>query len=448
MRYLPNTDRDRQAMMAAIGVSSIEELFADIPEATRLGRDLDLPAPMAESELRSHIGGLAAQNWNANDYTCYLGGGVYDHHIPSVVGTILSRGEFYTAYTPYQPEVSQGTLQAIYEYQTMIAALTGMDVANASMYDGSSATAEAILLAMATNRREHVVFSRGVGHDTREVCRTYTSDRGVQFSEAPLTADGTTDLERLAELTTDETTCVIVQYPNFFGVVEPLAEMAKIAHDKGALFVVNANPMALGLLKPPGEYGADVVVGDGQPFGMAMGYGGPHFGYFACLEKFQRRMAGRLSGMTKDCRDQRAFVLTLATREQHIRREKATSNICTNAALCALGGAVYMSLLGKHGVKKVAELCVQKAHYAQAKIAALPGWEPAFSGTFLHEFCFKAPVETEVLQKALVAKKILGPLDVGQFYPEHKGVVMFAVTEKRTKTEIDALVDALEEVSK
>ncbi len=448
MRYFPNTDRDRQAMLAAIGAKSIADLFADIPEQTRLKRELNLPAPMAEQQLRTYIGGLAAQNWNVDNYACFLGGGAYDHYIPAVVPQIIARSEFYTAYTPYQPEVSQGTLQTIYEYQTMIAELTGMDVANASMYDGSSATAEAILLAMATNRKQHVVISRAVHPDTRAVCKTYTQGQGVTFAEAPVKDDGTTDVARLAELVTDKTTCVIVQYPNFFGEIEPLAELARVAHDKGALFVVNANPIALGMLKPPGEYGADVVCGEGQPLGLPLYYGGPYLGYFACLEKFQRRMAGRLSGMTVDNRGQRAFVLTLQTREQHIRREKATSNICSNEALCALAAGVYMATMGKEGIKEVADQCLQKAHYAQAKIAQLPGFEPVYGKAFFNEFMFRTPVPPKQLQEALAQRKILGPLDVERFYPELKGVAMFAVTEKRTKAEIDNLVAALEVVSK
>lgn len=448
MRYLPNTDRDRQAMLAAIGAKSLGELFADIPEQTRLKRELNLPAPMAEQQLRTYIGGLAAQNWNVQDYTCFLGGGAYDHYIPSAVPQVISRNEFYTAYTPYQPEVSQGTLQTIYEYQTMIAELTGMDVSNASMYDGASATAEAILLAMATNRRQHVVISRAVHPDTRAVCRTYTAGQGVTFDEVPVDADGVTDIAKAKAMITDKTTCVIVQYPNFFGVIEPLAELAKAAHDKGAMFVVNANPIALGMLKPPGEFGADVVCGEGQPLGLPLYFGGPYLGYFACLEKFQRRMAGRLSGMTVDNRGQRAFVLTLQTREQHIRREKATSNICSNEALCALAAGVYMSLLGKQGLKEVASQCLQKAHYAQAQIAKLPGFEPVYRRAFFNEFMFKTPVPPKQLQEALAQRKILGPLDVGRFYPELNGVAMFAVTEKRTKAEIDNLVAALEVVSK
>jgi len=448
MRYLPNTDRDRKAMLEAIGAKSVAELFADIPEQTRLKRELDLPAPMAEQQLRAYVGGLAAQNWNVNDYTCFLGAGAYDHYIPAAVSQIMSRNEFYTAYTPYQPEVSQGTLQSIYEYQTMIAELTGMDVANASMYDGASATAEAILLAMATNRRHHVVISHGVQPNVLNVCKTYTGGQGVTFSEAPIKACGTTDVAKTAELITDETACVIVQYPNFFGVVEPLDELAAAAHSKGALFVVNANPIALGLLKAPGQCGADVVCGEGQPLGLPLSFGGPYLGYFACLEKFQRRMAGRLSGVTVDNRGQRAFVLTLQTREQHIRREKATSNICSNQALCALAAGAYMALMGKQGIREVANQCLQKAHYAQQQIAKLPGFEPAFGGAFFNEFVFKTPVEPAKLQAELAKHKILGPIDLGRFYPEFSGLAMFAVTEKRTKAEIDSLVAALEVVSK
>lgn len=448
MRYLPNTDEDRRAMLAAIGVKDVSELFADIAEPTRLRRELDLPKPLAESELRAHLGSLAGANATVNDYTCFLGGGAYDHYIPSIIPHVIMRNEFYTAYTPYQPEVSQGTLQSIYEYQTMIAELTGMDVANASMYDGASAAAEGILLAMASNRRSHVVISRGVHPETRTVCHTYTVGQGVTFSEAPLGPDGTSDPAAMASLVTDKTTCVIVQYPNFFGAIEPLADLAKAAHDKGALFVVVANPIALAVLRPPGEFGADVVCGEGQPLGIPLSFGGPYLGFFACLEKYQRRMAGRLSGMTVDTRGQRAFVLTLQTREQHIRREKATSNICSNEALCALAACTYMSVMGKQGLREVASQCIQKAHYAFERIAALPGFEPAVRSPFFNEFVFKTPVPPAQLQRALFERKILGPLDVGPFYPEHQGLAMFAVTERRTRGEIDALVSALEVAAK
>lgn len=448
MRYLPNTERDRQAMLAAIGAKSVADLFADIPERTRLGRELKLPAPLAETELRSHLRSLAAQNADVERYTCFLGGGAYDHYIPSVVGHVISRNEFYTAYTPYQPEVSQGTLQTIYEYQTMIAELTGMDVANASMYDGASAAAEAILLSKASNGRSGVVVSRGLHPESRAVCRTYTSGQGVTFLEVPLAADGSTDQQRATALVTDKTTCLIVQYPNFLGVIEPLAELAKAAHDKGALFVVVSNPIALGVLNPPGMFGADVVCGEGQPLGLPLGFGGPYLGFFACLEKYQRRMAGRLSGQTVDNRGQRAFVLTLQTREQHIRREKATSNICSNEALCALAACVYLTDLGKQGLQEVAMQCLQKAHYAQERITRLPGFGPAFAGPFFHEFAVRIPVPVARLQKGLLERGILGPLDLGRFYPEYEGLGMFAVTEKRTRKEIDDLVAAMEVVAK
>jgi glycine dehydrogenase subunit 1 len=448
MRYLPNTGEDRRAMLAAIGAGSVAELFADIPEETRLKRPLELPPPMAESGLRSYLKSLAGQNWTVEDCACFLGAGAYDHYIPSVVGQLISRNEFYTAYTPYQPEVSQGTLQSIYEYQTMIAELTGMDVANASMYDGASAAAEAILLSMASNRRRHVVISRAVHPDTRTVCRTYTGGQGVTFDEAGVRADGTTDPAAAGGLVSDETTCLIVQYPNFFGVIEPLAELAEAAHARGALLVVVANPIALGILTPPGAFGADVVCGEGQPLGIPLGFGGPYLGFFACLEKYQRRMAGRLSGMTVDSRGQRAYVLTLQTREQHIRREKATSNICSNEALCALAACVYLSTLGKQGLREVASQCLHKAHYAYERITQLPGFEPAFAGPFFNEFVVRAPAPARKLQEGLAERRMLGPIDLGRFYPEYRGMAMFAVTEKRTRKEIDGLVSAMEVIAR
>lgn len=445
MRYLPNTERDRELMLRAIGVGSVADLFADIPDEVRFRGRLNLPPALSEPELAAHMKRLAARNADADEYACFLGGGAYDHYIPAVVDHVISRSEFYTAYTPYQPEISQGTLQAIFEYQTAICELTGMDVANASVYDGATAVAEAVLMAHATNGRKRIVVSRAVHPDYRQTLKTYVAGLGLEVVETDLLA-GLTSGASLGELVNDDTACVIVQSPNFFGSIEDMAKFADLAHAKGALFVAVVDPISLGLLKPPGEYGADIVCGEGQSLGNPMAFGGPYLGFFATKTELVRRMPGRLVGETVDSRGQRGFVLTLQTREQHIRREKATSNICSNEALCALAALVYLSVMGKRGLKEVAAQSAAKAHYARERIASIPGWSAAFTAPFFKEFVVKAPVDGETVQKQLLTKKILGGTDLGRWYPELKNHLLFAVTEKRSRAEIDALVAALEEV--
>lgn len=444
--YLPLTQGDRRKMLEAIGVKGIEDLFTDIPQELRYQGQIDIPPALSEMELVAHMKELAGKNKDTDALVCFRGGGAYDHYIPSVVDSVISRSEFYTAYTPYQAEVSQGVLQSIYEYQTAIAELTGMEVSNASMYDGATSMVEAVLLAHATNRKRGVVISSTVHPEYRDTLDTYAP--GLEFDvKTVATEDGRTDLDALAGAMDDKVSCVILQSPNFFGLLEEIKTARQLCNDHKALLVAVVDPVALGLLRSPGEDGADIVVGEGQGLGNPLSFGGPYLGFFACGKKLMRRMGGRLSGMTVDNRGQRAFVLTLQAREQHIRRDKATSNICSNEALCALAALVYVSAMGKKGLRTVAEMCVEKAHYAAQKIAALPGYEIPFPGPFFKEFTVTCPQKPEIINARLMEKGILGGLDLGRFYPEMENQMLIAVTEKRTKDEIDWLVSGLEGVS-
>jgi len=445
MSYTPHTDADREAMLRSIGVKSIEELFADIPKEVFFTRRLNLPGAMSELELQKHLGSLAARNANAATHVCFLGGGTYDHFIPAVVDHVISRSEFYTAYTPYQPEVSQAVLQTIYEYQTLICELTGMDVSNASMYDGASAVAEAAIMARATTGRNKILISKSVHPEYRQTLTTYNTGLEMEVVEIPF-KNGATDLDAVKTALDDKTAGVIVQSPNFFGVIETPRALVDPVHAAGALLVVIADPISLGLLEAPGTYGADIVMGEGQALGNPMSYGGPHLGFFATREKMARRMAGRIVGATVDNRGQRGFVLTLQTREQHIRREKATSNICSNEALNALAAGVYLTTMGKQGIKEVAELCVKKAHYAARKIEATGKFKLAFDAPFFKEFTVKGNACPCKVSDELLKHNILGGLDVGHWYPELQGHLSFAVTEKRSKQEIDELASVLEGV--
>lgn len=441
--YLPLTDGDRKKMLETIGVKSIDELFADIPPELRFSGQLDIPAAMSEMELVAHMKDLAAKNVDLERLVCFRGAGAYDHYIPAVVDMVISRSEFYTAYTPYQAEVSQGVLQTIYEYQTVIAELTGMEVSNASMYDGATSMVEAVLLAAATNRRRGVVVSSTVHPEYRDTLETYAPGMEFDIRTVP-SSGGVTDLGAMEKLMDGTVTCVVVQTPNFFGQLEEVGTARRLCDEHGALLVAVADPIALGLFRAPGEDGADIVVGEGQAMGNPLSYGGPYLGFFACREKLVRRMGGRLSGMTVDNRGQRAFVLTLQAREQHIRRERATSNICSNEALCALAALVYVSSMGKQGLRRVAELCLEKAHYAAERISALPGYSLPFSGPFFKEFAVKCPGRVEEINARLLEQGILGGIDLGQFYPELDNHMLIAVTEKRTRAEIDRLVSGLE----
>jgi len=429
-------------MLESIGAAGVDELFEQIPAELHMRGKLDVPGPLSEIDLRRHAACLADTNTNIDDYPSFLGAGIYDHYIPSTVPAITARSEFYTSYTPYQPEVSQGTLQSIYEFQTLICELTGMDVANASMYDGATALAEAALMASSITGRGERAVSNCVHPWYRETMRTYAWASGHKLIEEGC-GGIVTDMARLSEFVNENTACVIVQNPNFFGAIESLAEVEALAHSKGALFVVSFDPISLGLLKPPGKFGADIAVGEGQPMGIPTQYGGPLLGLFTCKQQYVRQMPGRLVGATTDTQGRRGYVLTLQTREQHIRREKATSNICTNQGLCALAATVYLSTLGKTGLKGIAELCLQKSHYAAEAISKLPGYEIPFGVKFFKEFVVKCPRPVAEVNERLLERGIIGGLDLGRFYPELAEYMLVCVTEKRTREEIDELIGGL-----
>lgn len=439
MTYIPTTAAEQQQMLAACGANRMEELFSDVPASVRLGRELNLPRPMAEAEVWRHLEELAGKN---KKLVSFLGAGAYEHYIPSVVGHLLARSEFYTAYTPYQPEISQGTLQAIFEFQSLICELTGLDVATASHYDGATAMAEAALVACNATRRQKILVSRSVNPQYRAVLSTYTKGQGVELAEVPL-QDGRTDLEALEKLAGKDVAGVILQNPNFFGQIEAMAEATDLAHKAGALGIAVVDPVSLGLLAAPGEYGADLAVGEGQGLGNPLNFGGPYLGFIAAREKLVRRLPGRIVGQTTDVDGRRAFVLTLQAREQHIRREKATSNICSNEALCALAATIYLAAMGREGLKEVASQCLLKAHYAQKKLAALPGVTPVFNGPFFHEFALQTKLSPATLAQGLAEKGFAAGFDLGRFYPELKNALLFTVTEVRTREEIDALVAAM-----
>lgn len=448
MDFIQNTADDTQEMLKTIGAGSVADLFADIPEAVRLKRPLGVPPGLSEVDLQRHMMRLAAKNTSGARAPLFVGAGYYDHFVPVVVDHLSMRSEYYTAYTPYQPEASQGTLQSIFEYQTMISDLAGLPVSNASVYDGATAMVEAALLARAQTGRPDVVVSRAVHPEYRATLATYMKHLEGKVVEAPA-AGGLTDGGALSKALDDKAAAVIVQYPNFLGGVEDLAALAKAAQGAGALFVVVANPVALGLLSRPGDLGADVVCGEGQPLGCYIWYGGPGFGFFAVKQELLRRIPGRIVGQTKDIEGKRAFVLTLQTREQHIRREKATSNICTNQALMALRATIFMSTLGPSGLRQMANLCLQKAHYLADRVGGIRGWSlPQRGIPFFHEFVAKSPVAPAELNKRLLAKGYIGGYDLGRAYPELAGHVLFCATEKRTKEEIDGFAKALEECSR
>jgi glycine dehydrogenase subunit 1 len=443
MSFIPNTDADRAKMLAVVGAQSVAALFADVPTDKRFPK-LDLAPALSEMDLRKYFQELAEQNLDASHSLNFLGAGAYQHFIPAAINHLILRGEFYSAYTPYQPEVSQGTLTAIYEYQTMICQLTGMDAANASMYDGSTAMAEAALMAARLTHRDKLVVAESVHPEYRDVLKTFTQGLELPIVTPDFAKDGRTDLDVLRAAVDDQTACVIVQYPNFFGVIEELGALGEIAHAKGALFVVVVDPIALGLLKAPGDFGADIVVGDGQALGWGLNFGGPYLGLFACRTAHMRQMPGRLVGKTTDKEGRRGFVLTLQAREQHIRREKATSNICTNEALMALAATVYLSLVGKNGLKRIAELCYHKAHYAASELAKLNGYELAFDAPFFKEFAVRTPKTVAATNKNLLKRNIIGGYDLGRNYKALKKTMLVCVTELHTKNDVDTLVDALQ----
>jgi glycine dehydrogenase subunit 1 len=451
MPYLPHTPAERKEMLRTVGVGKIEDLFSAVPEGKRFPK-LELPAPVSEPELLEELRYLAEGNVQAQSSACFLGAGAYHHFIPAAVDHLLQRGEFYTAYTPYQAEISQGTLQSVFEFQTLIAALTGMEVANASHYDGATAAAEAVLLALQQVRgRRRVVLSPVLHPQYRRTVRTYLQGAGVHFAgdETPETISAfqtRSPAKHLATCIDQTTAAVVVQYPSFVGEFEDLAPLAEIAHTAGALLAVAANPIALGMLKSPGEMGADIVVGEGQPLGIPPSCGGPHLGFFATRQAFVRKMSGRLAGETVDANGRRGYVLTLATREQHIKRERASSNICTNQGLMALAATIYLSLMGKQGLRKAAELCFHRAHYAADRLGGIPGFDVVSRSPFFHEVVLRCPKSVAEINRHLMDDwEIIGGYDLGRDYPCLANHMLLAFTEMTSREHIDRLVKALAE---
>jgi glycine dehydrogenase subunit 1 len=445
-RYLPMTESDKSEMLETIGIESTDELFADIPEEIRFQGELDLKQPKNEYELMKEMTEMSNKNVNLKEYRSFLGAGVYDHYIPSVVDHVISRSEFYTAYTPYQPEISQGELQAIFEFQTMIAELTGQKIANSSMYDGATSLGEAVNLSATHTKRKKVLVSKAIHPESFEVVKTYAEGQGAEIVEIPHD-NGVTDLSELEKALDDRVASVVIQYPNFFGQVEPLGKVRElIDKQKKTMMVVSSNPLALGYLTPPGELGADIIVGDTQVFGIPAQFGGPHCGYFATSEKLMRKIPGRLVGQTTDEDGVRGFVLTLQAREQHIRRDKATSNICSNQALNALASSVAMSSIGKHGVKKMAELNMKKARYAKKQLQEA-GIRVLFDQTFFNEFVIQLNKPVAEVNDALLDKGIVGGYELGRDDESLKNCMLVAVTETRTKEEIDQFVKEVRDIN-
>jgi glycine dehydrogenase subunit 1 len=442
MSFLPHSEADRRAMLDRIGVADIKDLYRDVPTELMLDRDLDIPAALSEWEAVRELGRLADAN---RSLVCFAGAGQYDHHVPAAVDHIVRRSEFYTAYTPYQPEVAQGTLQAIYEFQTMVCELTGMNVANASMYDGPSATAEAAVMARSVTRRDRVLAAATLHPHHRKVAETYLHGQGGGVVQVEAGPDGLVDLDALRAMLDEDTACFIVQYPNFFGCVEELEPLAEAAHEVGALFVVAVDPVALALLRTPGELGADIVVAEGQPFGNAPSFGGPVVGLFAATQKLVRKMPGRIVGATSDVDGRRGYVLTLQTREQQIRREKATSNICTNQGLNALAATVHLSLLGREGLREVAEASLQNAHYAWRRLQDLDGVTPLYPDTpFVREFAVATRQNSRAILERGVEAGILAGVSLSRFPSlDIADGLLLAFTEKRSREDIDRLIDVL-----
>jgi glycine dehydrogenase subunit 1 len=444
-RYTSVTEQDLEAMLGAIGADSLDDLFADIPESVRLGRELDLPRGQPEQEVYEHLAALAARNRHCDEEVSFLGAGMYDHYVPALIDNLLSRSEFLTPYTPYQPEISQGGLQVMFEFQTAISELTGLPVANASVYEGPSAVAAAGYLAKLETRRTKLVASRGLHPHSRAALRTHAAGYGMSVEEVPLTAEGATDLEALAGGIGGDTAAVFLQQPNFLGTVEELGELAEVARQSGAVVVCAADPLPLGVLKPPGEQGVDICVGEGQTLGNRLDFGGPSFGFFAAGERFLRKLPGRIAGETRDAGGRRGFVLTLQTREQHIRREKATHNICTAQALNALAGVVYLSWLGRRGLVELAELMLRRAHYAREAL----GLEAINPGPIVREFAVRVPDLDGLFERAR-AQGVNPGFRLGRDYPEYEDGLLVAVTERRSREDIErlaALVGAREGVA-
>jgi len=445
MNYIPNTDEDRSKMLSAIGEKDIESLFRDIPEASKSRSLPDIPEALDEISLVREMKTLSDKNTSLPCAISFLGGGAYNHFIPSVVRHITSRSEFYTAYTPYQAEMSQGLLQAIYEYQTMVCNLTGMDVSSASHYDGGTALAEAAVLSCNHTGRREVLVSEAVNPNYREVLKTYSL--GGKFSVVEIgIKNGVTDTDKLRSAISEKTACVILQLPNFFGCLEEMSDIERTVHSKGALFVTSVDPISLGILASPREYRADVVVAEGQSLGNGLNFGGPYLGIFAVRKELVRLLPGRVVGLTQDHDGKRGFVLTLQAREQHIRREKAASNICSNQAMCALAAAVYLSCVGEKGLRSIAGACLSAASYAKKRISSLKGYSIPFSSATFKEFVVKTPVSPEKINKKLFDEGIIGGFDLGREYKSLEGHMLFCFTEMNTKADIDRLISVLSDV--
>lgn len=443
MPFIANTDEQQKAMLEQIGVKSVEELFAVIPPELRC-KDLNIPDGLTEQDVRHELAGLA--NHNTQDLVSFLGGGFYDHFVPAALEAIISRSEFYTAYTPYQPEVSQGTLQAIYEYQSAICRLTDMEVSNASLYDGGTAVYEAIMMAVRVTRRNRVIVDDSLSPIYRKMVRSYTSNLGIELVET-ISRDGLPDRQAIAEAIDDKTAALIVQNPNFFGCIDDVTDLGEMIHAKGGLLVVSSYPVSLGLLKTPGKMGADIVIGEGQSLAMPVSFGGPYLGFMATLKKHMRKMPGRVVGQTTDAQGRRGFVLTLQAREQHIRREKATSNICTNEGLCALIALIQLSLLGKRGLPELAQVCADKASYAQHRLLEVPGVTLRFPNRwYFNEFVLNLPVAADKVIRGLFNRGLAAGFPLGRYWPEMNNCLLVAVTEKRTKEDIDFLAHTLETI--
>ncbi|OLS02105.1 aminomethyl-transferring glycine dehydrogenase subunit GcvPA [Tissierella creatinophila] len=442
--YIPHTPEDEKIMLDSIGVNSVDDLFADIPKDVAFNKELDLPLAKSELEVTNYLNKLANKNCSTTENVCFLGAGAYDHYIPAIIDHIISRSEFYTSYTPYQPEISQGTLQYIFEYQTLISELTGLPIANASLYDGGTAVAEAALMACDVARKKKILISETVSPQSRQVLKTYAHMQDIEVVEVAM-KDGITDMEDLEGKMDDDVATVIVQSPNFFGVVEDLKSSADLVHkSKKASIIASVDPISLGILKRPGDLGVDIVVGEGQSLGMSLSFGGPYLGFLATTEKYLRKLPGRIVGETTDLDGKRSFVLTLTAREQHIRRDKATSNICSNQGLNTLVATVYMVTLGKEGLREVAMQSTKKAHYALEKLEQSGKYKRVFDKPFFKEFAVSSNIDADKIIKDLRSENIIAGHHLGIDYPEFKDSILYAVTEKRTKDEIDKLSSVLE----
>lgn len=443
--YIPVTPDEEKEMLNSIGLDSVDQLFSDIPDEIKLKRKLNINDSLSEIEVRKILRNLSNENKSVNSMPCFLGAGAYDHYIPAVVNNIISRSEYYTAYTPYQAEISQGTLQTIFEYQSMICELTGMDASNASMYDGATACAEAAILSCDSTRKKKILVSETVNPETRTVLKTYLKFKNIQLIEIKI-KDGITDIDDLNSNIDKDTAGVIVQNPNFFGIIEDLEPVEKITHAGKAVLTVSVDPISLGILKTPGEYGADIAVGEAQSLGNSLSFGGPYIGFMAVNGKLTRKMPGRIVGQTEDKEGKRAFVLTLQAREQHIRRQKASSNICSNEALNALAAAVYLTIMGKQGIRDVAYACAARAHYTYNKLIESGKFTPLFNKPFFKEFAVEGSKDAALINRELLKNDIIGGYDLSTQYASLNNALLLCVTEKRSKDEIHKLIDVMEGV--